>query len=278
MVRGSPRRSTTGGGVERYNQTIEKKMGAWMKDNNSQHWTIGARIMNWRYNTQVHSTLNGKSPYHVVYGQLPRIGISNLQLSQELLDKLHTEAELNELLGIDPIDEEEEEEEGDNNDDNQEDDALPPLPPPLAPDSPPRTPTVPSPTQHKDDEDASEGGGKMTKEDKEEFGKVSNVYDSVLECTEVTFHTNTLTNPLKTSLRKRNFCCVMSLCMQQKQMMTQLLPAISNERPSWECRRHLSCRWLQKQCLLQEHHHLFLRRENHPNISNQVVGQGGWSS
>ena len=110
-------------------------------------------------------------------------------MSQELLDKLHTEAELNELLGIDPI-EEEEGEEGDNNKDNQDDDALPPLPPPLAPDSPPRTPTVPSPTQNTDDEDASDGGGKMTEEDKEEFGKVSNVYDSVLECTEVTFHTN----------------------------------------------------------------------------------------
>ena len=44
MVRGSPRRSTTNEGVERFNQTMEKKIGAWMSENNSPHWSIGCKI------------------------------------------------------------------------------------------------------------------------------------------------------------------------------------------------------------------------------------------
>ena len=54
IVRGSPRRSTTNGGVDRFNRTMEEKLGAWMKDNNSTCWSVGCRIVCWRYNTQVH--------------------------------------------------------------------------------------------------------------------------------------------------------------------------------------------------------------------------------
>ena len=35
LVRGSARHSESNGGVERVNQTVEKKLGAWMKDNSS---------------------------------------------------------------------------------------------------------------------------------------------------------------------------------------------------------------------------------------------------
>lgn len=40
MVRGSPRHSKSNGGIERVNQTVQKKLGAWMKDNASTHWAI----------------------------------------------------------------------------------------------------------------------------------------------------------------------------------------------------------------------------------------------
>ena len=98
MVRGSPWRSTTNGGVERLNQTIEIKIGAWMKDNKTKHWSVGCKICCWRYNTQIHRVLGGKTPYHVTYGQVPRCGISTLPLDTVLLDTLYTETQLNDVV------------------------------------------------------------------------------------------------------------------------------------------------------------------------------------
>jgi len=71
MVRGSPRHSESNGGVERVNQTVQKKWGAWMKTNNSKRWGIRCKLVMWRYNTQHHRTIND-TPYHLVYGQHPR--------------------------------------------------------------------------------------------------------------------------------------------------------------------------------------------------------------
>lgn len=62
--------------------------------------------------------LKGKSPFHVVFGQLLCVGISNLPLTQDLLENLYTEGELNAALGItetETVDEE------DNNEDKNND-------------------------------------------------------------------------------------------------------------------------------------------------------------
>jgi hypothetical protein len=96
MVRGSPRHSESNGGVERVNRTVQMKLGAWMKTNNSKHWAIGCKLVQWRINTQHHRTIND-TPYHLVYGQHPRIGISNLPISEDVLKNLVTEAELNQV-------------------------------------------------------------------------------------------------------------------------------------------------------------------------------------
>ena len=48
MVRGSPRHSESNGGVERINQMVPKKLGGWMKTNNSSNWAIGYKISQWR--------------------------------------------------------------------------------------------------------------------------------------------------------------------------------------------------------------------------------------
>jgi hypothetical protein len=47
-----------------------------------------------RYNTQEHRTV-GDVPYRLVFGQMPRVGISSLHLSATVLDSLATEAQLN---------------------------------------------------------------------------------------------------------------------------------------------------------------------------------------
>jgi hypothetical protein len=97
MVRGSPRHSESNGGVERVNRTVQQKLGGWMKTNKSNHWAIGCRIAMWRINTQIHHTIKD-TPYHLTYGQHPHVGIANLPVSADVLDRLTTEAELNHLV------------------------------------------------------------------------------------------------------------------------------------------------------------------------------------
>jgi len=60
MVTVSPRRSSTNGGVERLNRTLEVKLGSWVRDNNSARWSIGCKMTCWQYNTQVHRTIGLK--------------------------------------------------------------------------------------------------------------------------------------------------------------------------------------------------------------------------
>ena len=67
-----------------------------MKENKTKHWSIGCRIAQWCYNTQVHQTLRD-TPYHLTFGQHPRVGISNLPLSSEILKNLASEANLNDV-------------------------------------------------------------------------------------------------------------------------------------------------------------------------------------
>ena len=97
MVRGSPRHSESNGGVERVNQTVQKKLGAWMNSNNTKHWSIGCKLVQWRYNTQIHQTIKD-SPYRLTYGMHPRVGISNLPISENILTNLVTEAEYNDVI------------------------------------------------------------------------------------------------------------------------------------------------------------------------------------
>jgi hypothetical protein len=94
MVRGSPRHSPSNGGVEQVNRTMQKKLGAWMKDCTSRQWTIGCRLMMWQYKTQNHCTI-GDIPHRLVFDQLPHVGISALPLNASVLTQLATEAQLN---------------------------------------------------------------------------------------------------------------------------------------------------------------------------------------
>ena len=103
MVRGSPRHSQSNGGVERLNRTVEGKLGAWMKENNCTNWSVGCRIVMWRVNTQQHRTI-GDIPYRLMFGQLPRVGISQLPLAQELIDRLATETDLNDAFDVEGFD------------------------------------------------------------------------------------------------------------------------------------------------------------------------------
>jgi hypothetical protein len=90
LVWKSPRHSESNGEVEQVNQTIQKKLGAWMKENKSTQWSIGCKIAQWCYTTQVHHTLRD-SCYHLTFGQHPCVGISNLPIVLEILQNLRME-------------------------------------------------------------------------------------------------------------------------------------------------------------------------------------------
>jgi hypothetical protein len=96
MVRGSLQHSELNGGIKRVNQLVQKKLDGWMKTNNSKHWWIGYKIVQWRINTQVHQTIKD-TPYHLTYGQHPWVGISNLPVSADTLANLRPEAELQDV-------------------------------------------------------------------------------------------------------------------------------------------------------------------------------------
>mmetsp|Transcript_25834 Transcript_25834/g.66486 ORF Transcript_25834/g.66486 Transcript_25834/m.66486 type:complete len:88 (+) Transcript_25834:484-747(+) len=65
LVTGRLRHSPSNGGSERFNRTIEEKV-----------------------------------PYVAVFGQVPRVGLQSLGLSDDLANSLTTEADLNAALGL----------------------------------------------------------------------------------------------------------------------------------------------------------------------------------
>ena len=68
VVRGSPRHCQSQGGVERVNQTVQKKLGNWMETNKSKKWSIGCKFVAWLYNTSYHNAVKNL-PFVLVFGQ-----------------------------------------------------------------------------------------------------------------------------------------------------------------------------------------------------------------
>ena len=100
MVSGKPRHSESNGGIERRNRTVEEKISNWMHENNSKHWAQSLPFIQWRCNTQIHRGIGNRTPYHLMFGQHPQVGISSLPISHELLESLATETEVNRCLGL----------------------------------------------------------------------------------------------------------------------------------------------------------------------------------
>ena len=99
VVRGSPRHCQSQGGVERVNQTVEKKLGYWMITNKSTRWSIGCKFVAWLYNTSYHNAVKNL-PFVLLFGHQPKVGISNLPIDHKLLNTLATEADLNKIIQV----------------------------------------------------------------------------------------------------------------------------------------------------------------------------------
>ena len=70
-----------------------------MDDNKTQDWILGMYFVRWFINTTP-TTATSFAPYRLVYGQVPRLGISSLPMSKELLKDLSTEEELCKYMGV----------------------------------------------------------------------------------------------------------------------------------------------------------------------------------
>ena len=53
-----------------------------------------------QYNCRPHRGINRISPYFYIHNQKPRVGISSLPMSRDLIDSIRTETELWSALGI----------------------------------------------------------------------------------------------------------------------------------------------------------------------------------
>lgn len=101
LVTGKPRHSESNGGIERRNRTVEEKISNWMHENKSKHWAQSLPFIQWRCNTQIHRGIGNRTPYHLMFGQHPQVGISNLPIAPHMLASLATEMDVNRCLGLD---------------------------------------------------------------------------------------------------------------------------------------------------------------------------------
>ena len=61
-----------------------------MHDNHSTHWAHALPFIQWWCNTQSYRVLGDRTPYHLMIGQHPHVGISNLPIDPSLLSSLAT--------------------------------------------------------------------------------------------------------------------------------------------------------------------------------------------
>ena len=103
LVTGKLRHSESNGGIERRNRTVENKISNWMHENKSTHWAQALPFIQWHCNTQIHRGIGERTPYHLMFGQHPQVGISNLPIDKSLLKDLATEMDVCRTLGLPDI-------------------------------------------------------------------------------------------------------------------------------------------------------------------------------
>ncbi|KAK4321405.1 hypothetical protein Pmani_007775 [Petrolisthes manimaculis] len=97
LVHGKPRNSQSQGSVERANRDVEAILACWMKDNNTTQWSNGLRFVQWQKNTRFHSGI-GRTPYEAMYGEKAHLGISAVNIPEEIMEGMETEEQLAEAL------------------------------------------------------------------------------------------------------------------------------------------------------------------------------------
>ncbi|KRZ61241.1 KRAB-A domain-containing protein 2 [Trichinella nativa] len=84
FINGRPRHPQSQGEVEGLNGVIKEKLAIWMRDNNSDRWSLGLKFIQWQINISVDATTK-QSPYLLMFGQEPRVGIDADLMPKSLL-------------------------------------------------------------------------------------------------------------------------------------------------------------------------------------------------
>ena len=75
-------------------------IGAWMRDTNTNKWALGIHFVAAMKNDRMHTSLKGKCPYKLIYGQEKRVGLASIGLPSSLIHTLSTEEDLRTSLGF----------------------------------------------------------------------------------------------------------------------------------------------------------------------------------
>ena len=84
LVHVKPRDSQSRGSVERANQDIENILACWMKNNDTTSWSDGIKFVLWQKNKRYHRGIK-RSPYSVMFCEESRLGLTSLNLPNEVL-------------------------------------------------------------------------------------------------------------------------------------------------------------------------------------------------
>jgi hypothetical protein len=74
-------------------------LGTWIRENNSKKWAHGLRFVQFQKNSCHHRVIK-HSPYSVLFGHEPKIGLASTSLPSSIFGNLTTEEELLTHLGI----------------------------------------------------------------------------------------------------------------------------------------------------------------------------------
>ena len=94
IVHGKPRHPQSQGSVERVNREIKKVLGALMRKNRDPCWLKYVSLAQHSINTSLHSTLENKSPYRVLFGRDATKGLDELGIPENISKDINTEEKL----------------------------------------------------------------------------------------------------------------------------------------------------------------------------------------
>ncbi|KRY82754.1 KRAB-A domain-containing protein 2 [Trichinella pseudospiralis] len=74
FINGRPHHPQSQGKVEQLNDIVKEKLAIWMRDNDSDKWSLGLKFVQWQINISV-DAITKQSPYLLMFGQEPRVGM-----------------------------------------------------------------------------------------------------------------------------------------------------------------------------------------------------------
>ena len=94
IIHGKPRHRQSQGSVERVNQEVMHVLGSLMRKSQDPCWVKYIPIVQHSINTSPHSTLEGNSPYRILFGREPVKGMEGLGIPDEIAADVTTEEDM----------------------------------------------------------------------------------------------------------------------------------------------------------------------------------------